>query len=529
MSQGQDGTFSRSVQWQTLNVGVQILIQLAFVRYLGEILTKSEWGLVGVVLGFAGLLEIFAQLGVGPSLIQRKDLSRPQLSAAFWFSLFQGMAFCAAVYFSAPAIADWFDKPDMEPVLRWVAFSFLIASLALVPRSSSSAGWTSRASSGPRSSPWAWERASSASGPLRKAGASTPTSVPCSSRTACSASTTGRGPGSAFPCAPHVREAGALLRYGVASTAFNFLNYAATKIDLLVLDKFLPPARDAVVGLYERSVYLMNTPVTVLGKLSDSVLFSGMSGVQDEQERLRSIFYGGTYVVTTLVLPGVLLLELFMEDVVLTLVGSKLLGVVPFARILVLGILFRSWIKVCDAVVRAVDAIVPASVIKAGFCAMVGAAAWWGATSGLASLCVGMVVATTVQSVAMLLLTRHRIRFEWAMLLGLSTRSQGRLRRRHRRPARLVPVRRSALVAALPGGGAGMGGRYWPSPGSTPPHSGSATMTCSPRSPAGCRLAALRTAGHSRRTAEELHLNFAAACAACSTPFSPSASRHAAP
>ena len=42
----------------------------------------------------------------------------------------------------------------------------------------------------------------------------------------------------------------------------------------------------------------MNTPVTVLGKLSDSVLFSGMSGVQDEQERLRSIFYGGTYVVT---------------------------------------------------------------------------------------------------------------------------------------------------------------------------------------------------------------------------------------
>ncbi len=39
MSQGQDGTFSRSVQWQTLNVGVQILIQLAFVRVLGEFLT----------------------------------------------------------------------------------------------------------------------------------------------------------------------------------------------------------------------------------------------------------------------------------------------------------------------------------------------------------------------------------------------------------------------------------------------------------------------------------------------------------
>ena len=88
MSQGQDGTFSRSVQWQTLNVGVQILIQLAFVRVLGEFLTESEWGLVGVVLGFAGLLEIFAQLGVGPSLIQRKDPSQILcLSLHLWVRL----------------------------------------------------------------------------------------------------------------------------------------------------------------------------------------------------------------------------------------------------------------------------------------------------------------------------------------------------------------------------------------------------------------------------------------------------------
>ena len=30
---------------------------------------------------------------------------------------------------------------------------------------------------------------------------------------------------------PHVRQAGSLLRYGAASTVFNFLNYAATKLD----------------------------------------------------------------------------------------------------------------------------------------------------------------------------------------------------------------------------------------------------------------------------------------------------------
>ncbi|MBK12849.1 MAG: hypothetical protein CL849_04900 [Crocinitomicaceae bacterium] len=419
MSENRDGTFSRSVQWQTLNVGVQIVIQLAFVRFLGEILTPSEWGLVGVVLGFAGLLEIFAQLGVGPSLIQRKDLTRKQVSAAFWFSLFQGMAFCALVYFTAPSIAKWFEKPDMEPVMRWVAFSFLIASVALVPRSMlirrmdfRSLFWSSLIAMGLGTGAFGIWAASAGWGVYAYIGALLVQNV------LLGINYWGRA-GLRVSLFPQFREARSLLRYGATSTVFNFLNYSASKLDLLVLDKFLPIAKDAMVGLYERSVYIMNTPVTVLGKLSDSVLFSGMSGVQDEQQRLRQIFYGGVYVVTTLVLPGIVLLELFMKDVVLILVGTKLLSVVPYARILVLAILFRSWIKVCDAVVRAVDAIAPASAIKACFCLMVGCSAWLGATTELSALCIGMVVATTIQAIAMLILTQRHVQFEWSMLLRL--------------------------------------------------------------------------------------------------------------
>lgn len=419
MRGSENGSFSRSVQWQTLNVGVQIVIQLAFVRYLGEILTPSEWGLVGVVLGFAGLLEIFAQLGVGPSLIQRKDLTRKQVSAAFWFSLFQGMAFCALVYFTAPTIANWFEKPDMEPVMRWVAFSFLIASVALVPRSMlirrmdfRSLFWSSLIAMGLGTGAFGIWAASAGWGVYAYIGALLVQNA------LLGINYWGRAR-LRVSLSPQIREAGSLLRYGATSTVFNFLNYAASKLDLLVLDKFLPTAQDAMVGLYERSVYLMNTPVTVLGKLSDSVLFSGMSGVQDEQQRLRRIFYGGLYVVTTLVLPGIIVLELFMKDVVLILVGSKLLGVVPYARILVLAILFRSWIKVCDAAVRAVDAIAPASAIKACFCIMVGCSAWLGATTELNVLCIGMVIATTIQAIAMLFLTQRHLRFEWSMLLRL--------------------------------------------------------------------------------------------------------------
>lgn len=411
MSQAQGGNFSNSVQWQTLNVGVQVLIQLAFIRALGEYLSEDEWGLLGLVLGCAGLVEIFAQLGVGPSLVQRQDLSRPQVSSAFWFSMAMGLVFALGFGLGAPWVADGFKRPDMEPVLQWAAVSFLLAAFALVPRSLlirrmdfRSLFWSSLVAMVLANGIFGIWAAIAGWGVYAYIGAlllqNGLLGLQFWWRSKLKVSWT-----------PHLGAARGLLRYGASSTVFNFLNYAATKLDLLVLGRILPEARTPEQGLYDRSVYLMNTPVTVLGKLSDSVLFSGMSQVQDEQDRLQRIFYGGTYVVTLLVVPGIVVLEVFMADIVRILVSSRMMAIVPIARVLVLAILFRSWVKVCDAVVRAVDAILPASIIKAGFCILVAGAAWLGVQHGLRAMAMGMVVATTLQAAALLLLTQRHIGF----------------------------------------------------------------------------------------------------------------------
>lgn len=420
MSQRQDGPFASSVQWQTLNVGVQILIQLSFIRVLGEYLTEVEWGLLGLVLSCAGLVEIFAQLGVGPSLIQRQDLSRQQVSAAFWFSMLLGLGFALGFALGAPTIAGWFHRPDMEPVLEWAALSFLLAAFALVPRSLlirrmdfRSLFWSSLVAMLLANAVFGIWAATAGWGVYAYIGA-------LLLQNGLLGLQYWWRSGLRVDWRPHLSAARGLLRYGASSTVFNFLNYAATKLDLLVLGRLLPEARSPEQGLYDRSVYLMNTPVTVLGKLSDSVLFSGMSQVQDKRERLQRIFYGGSYIVTLLVLPGVVLLEVLMEDVVRILVSTQLLDIVPIARILVLAILFRSWVKICDAVVRAVDAILPASLIKAGFCLLVGGAAWVGFQRGLASMALAMVTATTLQAMALLWLTRHHIQFSTRRFLQMS-------------------------------------------------------------------------------------------------------------
>jgi O-antigen/teichoic acid export membrane protein len=217
---------------------------------------------------------------------------------------------------------------------------------------------------------------------------------------------------------PALAPAQPLFKYGASSTVFNFLNYAASRLDVLVLGRFLPESRNADQGIYDRSNYMMTLPITLLGKLSDSVLFSSMSEVQENRERLKGIFLGGTYFTACLVFPGVVLLELFTEEFVLALLDEKLLPTVPIIRILYVAVFLRSWIKVCDATVRATDIIGAASIVKAVFCAGLAFSAYLGYQHGFETLAWGVVVSTLLQAIAMLALIVRKLELAWSAVLS---------------------------------------------------------------------------------------------------------------
>jgi O-antigen/teichoic acid export membrane protein len=406
------GRLGQSVRWQSINVAVQVILQIVFLRVLGAFLAPGDWGLMGIALAIVGIIEIFAQIGVGPSLVQKKDLNDGHIAAAFWLSTALGITFTAAVYIAAPWIAGLYGDPELVPVLRWIGLSFTLAALALVPRSLLLRRMDFRSLF--FSSLSAMLIANWVIGiGMAMAGYGI-----WSYAVALIVQNTLLGLNYWWRARVRIRGGMAwaslrpLLRYGAGSTLFNVFNYGATKLDVLVLGYILPgtaQSRMANTGLYERGTYVMGLPITMLGKLSDSVLFSGMSSVQSDRTALERIFLSGVYYVMWLVVPGVVLLELYSREVVLLLLGPALLGSVPIVQILMLGVLVRGLVKVCDAVVRAVDAVWAAAVIKGGFMLWVGAAAWWFAGDGLESVAWAVVAGTAVQCALMLWLTSKRV------------------------------------------------------------------------------------------------------------------------
>ncbi|MDA9863504.1 oligosaccharide flippase family protein [Flavobacteriales bacterium] len=417
MSDAPEGRLAQSVQWQTLNVGFQVLFQLAFIKALSIFLSEAEWGIIGIALGIIGIIEIFAQLGVGPSLIQRKSLTSAQISAAFWVSLLLGLLFGLTTFFTAPFIANFYHRPDLISLLRFIALSFPLAGLALVPRAMlirrmdfRNLFWSSLIAMPIGNGVIGILAAYNGWGVYAYAGALLAQNALLGLNYWVRAGVRIHKPALA-PAQP-------LFKYGASSTVFNFLNYAASRLDVLVLGRFLPESRNADQGIYDRSNYMMTLPITLLGKLSDSVLFSSMSEVQENRERLKGIFLGGTYFTACLVFPGVVLLELFTEEFVLALLDEKLLPTVPIIRILYVAVFLRSWIKVCDATVRATDIIGAASIVKAVFCAGLAFSAYLGYQHGFETLAWGVVVSTLLQAIAMLALIVRKLELAWRAVLS---------------------------------------------------------------------------------------------------------------
>lgn len=122
----------RGIGWSTISVVVIAASQLGFMAIMARLLTPADFGLVavaGISLRFA---TYFAQLGVGPAIIQKSTLLDEDIAAGNAVSLGLGLVFTCVAIFAAPAAEWFFEMPKLANVTRALALSFLIASLGTV-------------------------------------------------------------------------------------------------------------------------------------------------------------------------------------------------------------------------------------------------------------------------------------------------------------------------------------------------------------------------------------------------------------
>lgn len=105
--------------------GVSFIVSMV----LGRLLGPSVYGTVALVTVFTLILQVFVDSGFGNALIQKKDADELDFSSVFWFN----MAMCSFLYlimfFAAPFIASFYNRPELTAVVRVLSLILIISGL----------------------------------------------------------------------------------------------------------------------------------------------------------------------------------------------------------------------------------------------------------------------------------------------------------------------------------------------------------------------------------------------------------------
>lgn len=117
------------ILWTYLSfAGSKVLIFAATV-VLARLLIPSEFGQVGFALLVMGYIDTVGDFGISSALIYEKDRPEEAANVAFIVSIIAGFFWFAAAYAAAPLVAEFFKDPMVVPIMRTMAFSFVINAL----------------------------------------------------------------------------------------------------------------------------------------------------------------------------------------------------------------------------------------------------------------------------------------------------------------------------------------------------------------------------------------------------------------
>lgn len=124
-----------NIFWSYLSFFTTKALNLVAIVIIALYLSPAEFGLMAFALVIIGYLELLQGFGLGAYLISTREDVEEAAHAVFAFAIAASAALFAALWAGADALAGFFEQPALADVLRFLAFSLLIESVAQVHNS----------------------------------------------------------------------------------------------------------------------------------------------------------------------------------------------------------------------------------------------------------------------------------------------------------------------------------------------------------------------------------------------------------
>jgi len=326
---------------KALAQGTNLVVRMGSLMILARLLAPRDFGLVGMVTAFTGVLNLFRDFGLSTATVQRGHVTEDQVSSLFWINMLVGVVLALILGGMAPFVAVFYHEPRLVWVSVVLAASFIfnaagvqhtavlerqmrfttLATIDIIALVVSTAIGIALAAMG--FGYWALVAASV---------------LPSLVSSACLWLASGWIPG--WPRSHDGVHS--LLRFGGAFTLINLIVYVGYNLEKVLLGRYWGAN---ALGLYGRAYQLVNLPTENLNSAFWGVAFAGLSRVREEPERFRNYFLRGYSLVLALTIPMTIGAALFAPDMIFVLLGPKWNDVALIFRLLAPTILIFALIN----------------------------------------------------------------------------------------------------------------------------------------------------------------------------------------
>ena len=317
------------------------VFRIGSLMVMARLLGPKDYGLVGMVTAFTGILGLFRDFGLSTATVQREEVTEEQISNLFWINIAVGVILATLALLFAPFVVRIYHEPRLLGITMVLATGFLfnaagVQHSALLQRSLrftalSVINVTSLVTS------------TGVAIVFAKLGFGYWALV---AMTVTLPLTTTIGVWIASAWMPGIPRRGAgirsMVRFGGTLTINGLIVYVAYNFEKVLLGRFW--GADAI-GLYGRAFQLVSIPTDNLNSSIGEVAFAALARVQNDSARVKSYFLKGYSLVLAMTIPATLMSACFADDLVLILLGQKWAAAAPIFRLLAPTILIFAMIN----------------------------------------------------------------------------------------------------------------------------------------------------------------------------------------
>lgn len=362
------------LSWQMLAGVVRFIAQFGIAIALARLLPPEDFGIVGIAYIATGFASTLQNLGFGPVLIQRKELTERHIRVAYTLSVAVAIVMSVALYATAGLIADFFNDVRVAPVLRVLSFTFPFTGFGMV----SGALLTRRLAfnivvkiellaiiigyGGV-----AVAMAVAGYGYWSLVGGTIAQTI---------LSTLLKYAAERHALRPLVARAEVrdLIGFSAGVSLEGTANYFARQGDYFVVGRMMSATS---LGYYSRAYTLMELPLTFLGSALSLVLFPAASRVQEDTERFRRAYLTTFSLSVAIALPLSLGMVILAPELILVLYGETWAQTIPLLQILALFGVFRMSYNNAAAFIHARGRAYGLVVSQIAYGALVIVGSWW--------------------------------------------------------------------------------------------------------------------------------------------------------